>query len=233
MPRMKETKRAELEAFWRMHMDGWASSDLNQREYCQAHGLPLKRFGNWRAKFRDEVCAPARKLLYRRGNGLSPSVSPSVNPGTKEILPPTPSYVPTGKSTNLVRRRNYSKADKRRIVEEACCEGSSVSGIARKYDISTSVLFRWRKAFGMDEASPIVPVTISEAPDNVTDCLTNLPAMTQETPASDPVNAPVIVERQKPGIEIELVGGRRVRFERNEDPDTIRRLVALLEEEGR
>ena len=30
-------------------------------------------------------------------------------------------------------------------------------------------------------------------------------------------------------IEIELVGGRRVRFERDADPETVRRLVALLE----
>ena len=40
---------------------------------------------------------------------------------------------------------------------------------------------------------------------------------------------PVIVERSAPGIEVELVGGRRVRFERDADPETVRRLVALLE----
>ena len=39
----------------------------------------------------------------------------------------------------------------------------------------------------------------------------------------------VIVERSAPGIEVELVGGRRVRFERDADPETVRRLVALLE----
>jgi hypothetical protein len=27
---------------------------LNQREYCEAHGLPLKRFGNWRASISIE-----------------------------------------------------------------------------------------------------------------------------------------------------------------------------------
>jgi len=37
---MKATTRAELEAFWRAHLDGWRLSDLNQREYCEAHGLP-------------------------------------------------------------------------------------------------------------------------------------------------------------------------------------------------
>jgi hypothetical protein len=30
-------------------------------------GLPLKRFANWRAKFKDEDLAPC-KLLWRRGD---------------------------------------------------------------------------------------------------------------------------------------------------------------------
>ena len=34
-----------------------------------------------------------------------------------------------------------------------------------------------------------------------------------------PESAPVIVERSAPGIEVELIGGRRVRFERDLDAD--------------
>ncbi len=67
MPRMKASKRPELESFWRAHLDGWRRSESNQREYCEAQGLPLKRFGNWRAKFRHEGSASTGKLLYRRG----------------------------------------------------------------------------------------------------------------------------------------------------------------------
>jgi hypothetical protein len=40
----------------------------------------------------------------------------------------------------------------------------------------------------------------------------------------------MIIERAGPGIEVELVGGRRVRFDGDADPETVRRLVALLEE---
>jgi hypothetical protein len=58
------------EAFWRAHHEAWRQSDLNQREYCEAQGLSLKAFGNWRAKFKAEPQPPVRKLLYRRG-GLS------------------------------------------------------------------------------------------------------------------------------------------------------------------
>lgn len=37
------------EAFWRSHHEAWQRSDLDQREYCQAQGIPLKVCGNWRA----------------------------------------------------------------------------------------------------------------------------------------------------------------------------------------
>jgi hypothetical protein len=57
---------ASGEAFWRAHHEAWKRSDLNQREYCEAHGLPQKGFENWRAKFKAEPQSPARKLLYRR-----------------------------------------------------------------------------------------------------------------------------------------------------------------------
>ena len=55
------------EAFWRAHQEAWKRSELNQREYCEAQGIPLKAFGNWRAKFKAEPEPSGRKLLYRRG----------------------------------------------------------------------------------------------------------------------------------------------------------------------
>lgn len=75
MSRVSEERHNELEAFWRAHIQGWSDSPLNQREYCEAHGLPLKRFGNWRAKLRGEVPRVAGKLLYRRG-GVSAQPEP-------------------------------------------------------------------------------------------------------------------------------------------------------------
>jgi len=53
----------EREAFWRSHNEAWRRSDLNEREYCEAHGLVLKRLENWRAKFQQEP-EVTRKLLY-------------------------------------------------------------------------------------------------------------------------------------------------------------------------
>src|ERR1700756_3428765 len=66
------------EAFWRAHHEAWKRSDLNQRQYCEAQGIPLKAFGNWRGKFQAEPQPPTRKLLYRRG-GLSHTLSHSLS----------------------------------------------------------------------------------------------------------------------------------------------------------
>lgn len=44
-----------------------------------------------------------------------------------------------------------------------------------------------------------------------------------------PIAAPVIVERQGGGIEVELVGGRRVRFLLGTELKTVRAMVEMLE----
>ena len=126
MPRMTAGKPTELELFWRAHLEGWRHSELNQREYCELHGLPLKRFGNWRAKYKHEDDVAGQKLLWRRGGGLK-HMSEHV---LKEISSAVSSYIPSARSGGSGRRLNFSKADKRRIVEETCREGASVSGVA-------------------------------------------------------------------------------------------------------
>jgi len=212
--RLTAGKRAELESFWRAHLEGWQRSDLNQREYCELHGLPLKRFGNWRAKFKHEDDVPREALLWRRGGGLT-----HMPEHMRKEVPPAPSgYIPSARS---VGRRNFSEANKRRIVEETCREGASVSGVARRYGIGTRLLFAWKKELSPEARSgpTFLPVTLADGVDQAAE--------------PDRVPAPVIVERSTPGIEVELVGGRRIRFERDTDPETVCRLVALLEGEAR
>ena len=222
MPRLSAAKHAELEGFWRAHLDGWRRSDLNQREYCEFHGLPLKRFENWRARYRHEDRRFPRKVLYRRNGDLNPMTSPR----TKEIAAAPASYIPSGRSSGSGGRRNFGEADKRRIVEEACREGASISGVAKKYGIAATVVFRWRKELNPAAEPSIVTVLVSDAPDSST-LASQSGLITMAAPA------PIIVERSTPGIEVELIGGRRVRFERDVDPETISRLVALLEGDAR
>jgi len=58
---MSSVRERYGEAFWRAHHEAWVQSELNQREYCEAYGIPLKAFGNWRAKFKAEPQLPAQK----------------------------------------------------------------------------------------------------------------------------------------------------------------------------
>jgi transposase len=206
MARYSSVKCLELAFFWKEHLKAWCDSDLNQREYCERHGLALKRFENWRAKFKDKETIVPEGLLWRRGGGDRPRLKPR----RREIH-----------FTPVRKRRNYSDADKRRIIEEASCENASISGVARKYGISTSLMFQWRKLLGMGPVHRIVPVTITDTPDGLAD----LSALTGSLRSQ----APVIIDRATPAIEVELTGGRRLRFERGTDPETIQRLVAALD----
>ncbi|MGE3702810.1 MAG: transposase, partial [Hyphomicrobiaceae bacterium] len=190
---------------------------MNQREYCELHGLPLKRFGNWRAKFKDDGAERPPKLLYRRGGGLNHMASHMVN---REIEPVSTGYVPSALAMPPGARRRFSKADKKRIVAEADRPGASVSAVARRYGIDTRLLFRWKHALGLVEesATTFLPVMIADEPSAAALTAPSVPG------------PPIVVERP-PGIEVELAGGRRVRFDRDVDPETIQRLVALLEEQ--
>lgn len=132
------------ETFWRAHHEAWMRSDLNQREYCELHGLPLKRFENWRAIFKAEPQPSAPKLLYRRGglsHTLSHSLSHSLSPMTNEAMTAGP-IVPPPRDGH---RRKFTDADKRRILAQAERPGASLSEVARRYGIAARVLFRWKQ----------------------------------------------------------------------------------------
>ena len=89
------------------------------------------------------------------------------------------------------------------------------------------MLFRWRKEIGLGPlgtGATFLPVQI------VDDGSPSVDAMGTPDPALPAAASPpaVVVERPAPAIEIALVGGRRLRVERDIDPETVRRLVAAL-----
>jgi hypothetical protein len=175
LSRFQTTRRGEMageqrarqrygEAFWRAHHEAWKRSDLNQREYCEAQGIPLKAFGNWRAKFKAEPQPSQRKLLYRR-RGLSHTLSHSLS----HLLSHTLSHVtyPFSRSAGPVvpppregHRRRFSAADKRRILEETAQSGASIAEVARRYGIDRRVLCRWKQELS---APVFVAVQITDA----------------------------------------------------------------------
>jgi hypothetical protein len=100
MPKVSPERWAELEGFWRHRHEAWKSSTLNQRECCELHGLPLKRLGNWRDRFKVEDEVRQAGLLYRRG-GLGHMASHMTD---REAGPVSTGYVPSGGSLPQARR---------------------------------------------------------------------------------------------------------------------------------
>jgi hypothetical protein len=143
------------EAFWRAHHEAWQQGALNQREYCEAHGIPLKAFGNWRARFKAEPRLPEPKLLYRRrhlSHGLSHTLSHRLSHDLQASIPPA----------REGRRRKFSEADKRQILAEAIRPDARFSDIARHYGIAERVLFRWKQEMTAGGEPMFVAVQITD-----------------------------------------------------------------------
>ncbi len=107
----------------------------------------------------------------------------------------------TDQATRVQKRRSYSLELKRQIVQEALDGSASVSVVARRYDINTNQLFRWRRQYreGLlrDEPPPqsLVPIEISQS--------------RQELPM---VSAPAVAgHRSEAGsLEVTLANGHQV-----------------------
>jgi hypothetical protein len=139
--------------FWRAHHETWKRSDLNQRQYCEAEGIPLKAFGNWRAQFKAEPQPPEHKLLHRRrqlSHPLSPPVShPLSHPFGAVTYPSSRLEGPIVPRPREGHRRRFSEADKRRILEEAAQPGASIAEMARRCGINRRVLRRWKQEIAL------------------------------------------------------------------------------------
>src|SRR6188472_1905596 len=57
----------------------------------------------------------------------------------------TTGLVDTKQQPSAVKRRQYSEALKRQMVAETQVPGASVSMVARRHDVNSNQLFRWRR----------------------------------------------------------------------------------------
>ena len=128
------------------------------------------------------------------------------------------------------RRRRWSVDQKLAIVAELEHSGSSGAVVARRYGISTGLLYTWcRQAHGLRARSrSLVPgfMPVMVAPE--------VDAVTAPDEGSD-VFAPVVTPAHGKGagvsaggvMEIELSGGQRLRVDRPVDAEALRRVLAF------
>jgi len=70
----------------------------------------------------------------------------------------------TKQQSGAAKRRQYSEALKRQMVEETLVPGASVSVVARRHDVNSNQLFRWRRQLlpkAVVESGAMVPVEIA------------------------------------------------------------------------
>ena len=163
-----------------------------------------------------------------------------------EVLSKTGATVARGKGS----RRSWSRAEKRRIVEEAFHHGASVADVARNYGLNANQVFNWRRT-ALAAAAKVkhppagivsdndVPATrdvallpigmIGQANDEGTS-LVSLPAASEvDTAVSDCAAATRPAPDGRHGIiEIALVGGTRLRVDAFVNERALRRVLSVL-----
>ena len=113
--------------------------------------------------------------------------------------------------TNKRRRhRSWPEAVKREIVAATLTLGSSVSVVARRYDVNANQVFAWRRRYEGAAAKPtrlqLMPVTV--------------------TPDQPDESAPACASGL---IEIAMAGGYRVRFGDGIKASTLQLVLDVLE----
>ena len=76
----------------------------------------------------------------------------------------TTGLVDTKQRPGATKRRQYSEALKRQIVAETLEPGSSVSIVARRHDVNSNQLFKWRRELlpkAVIESGAMVPVAVA------------------------------------------------------------------------
>ena len=134
-------------------------------------------------------------------------------------------------------RRSWSVTQKRAIIGEIGIGEATLSDVARRHGIHTSLLFRWRRDLGAE-----VPATANEphrgsTPSAPRPALSFVPVMLAPPAQSAPAPVPCAMKSgniksgaMEPGIiEIVIAGGRTVRVGSDVDASALVRIIAALE----
>jgi transposase-like protein len=143
--------------------------------------------------------------------------------------------------------RYWAVQDKRRIVEETFVPGASVSVVARKNDMNSNMLFRWRREYHRGEFGPaasqlktspgFVPIGVigddGRLVQDVADIRQELQASVPEQPAltsAKQIPAASEVPAAAGRVEIELPSRVRFSFDATLEDAALRRLITLIKE---
>jgi transposase-like protein len=216
--RLSSDKRNKaVQAFWAMHVEALTWSGLSSRSYAAAHHMSRFTLDKWRKRLEvGEVDIDWRAHLHPSAR---PPISTKVSTSAKDIAvdhPLTTMESAGPESSGKLHRRSFSAEEKLAIVLETECPGTSVSAVARKHRIVTSVLFRWRAelGFGRNKDANLAQVKLADGQSS---------APSQQLVLHDLVPVP---DRM---IAVDLADGRRVFAPEGSKPEDVRRRIADAE----
>ncbi len=120
--------------------------------------------------------------------------------------------------SGVERRRQWSDAEKARIVDETLVPGVRVAEVARRNAVSASLVFGWRRLARDGLLGRGVPALMP------VEIIAPSPALPTPVPSGAPRP-----KRSAGLIEIELSQGRRLRVGRDVDGDALRRVLDALD----
>ena len=120
-------------------------------------------------------------------------------------------------------RRQFSREQKLAIVAEVE-SGATVCEVARRHNVHSSLLFRWRCQYALATVSANAPPPKLEPR-----AAAFLPVRVEAPVASMPPKPRAEATRGSATIEIELVTGRKLRVDAGVDIAVLKRLIAVLE----
>jgi transposase len=131
--------------------------------------------------------------------------------------------------SGVERRRQWRVEDKLRIVAEAELPGACFAEVARRHEVSRSVLWSWRKqvrsgALAAEQTPVFMPVQI--VPERTAMAVSSSAAL-PAGPAASPPCADPAVERDG-RIEIVLPDGTAVRVSETVGTTALRRVLSAL-----
>ena len=125
----------------------------------------------------------------------------------------------------ISRRRRYSRAFKRQVVEETLAEHRSVSEVAQAHGINTNLVFRWRQAYRQgrfDDRASLIPVNVvaDEAAESTSVVAEPRPTASRSGKQSIPTDG---------HLSITTAAGHHLAVSGSVDPDVLRAALEVLQ----
>ena len=154
--RLSPGKRSRaVQAFWAMHVEALNWSGMSVTHYAMALDISAHSLRRWCGLFEtEEISIDWRARLHP---SALPPISTGPSTGAKEPRAKLPSTTAQGGGRTGDRRsnrRHFTDEQKLAIVLETEAPGATVAVVARRHDIVTSVIFRWRVEFGFGKEKP-------------------------------------------------------------------------------